>query len=425
RGFFVTRFTVDWHTVPGPWGSNFLVYTFSDRLQRLTYGALPPDILPDVLADTTLCLGDTLTFTAASLPYFNTLWSNGATGTEASFTHPGVYEVKIESSPGCAETAQIILDFCDDDTFHILLPMPFCGGANLETGVPGASYLWSTGATSQSTGVDTTGWYAVQLTMPNGSVYHDSVFVEVHENDLQPALASTPTCHYDSTGIADLTVQTESDSLAYFWSNGATTEDVFNLPEGPFSVSIMDEFGCWAYESSYMPYHTPELNISWGITQPSLSNNDGSIHVTIHDGAAPVTVDWSNGATGPNLSGLAPGCYSFTVTDGNGCALKVEDLCLDSTISQTIEPLGKFLISAYPNPTERSLTFKFSLPVAEVLTLQIVDPMGRAIRTIAEQAHFAVGDYQYQINVHDWPPGVYTILLITDHAVFSQRIVKI
>lgn len=43
--------------------------------------------------------------------------------------------------------------------------------------------------------------------------------------------------------------------------------------------------------------------------------NNGTATATASDGTPPYTYLWSNGATGPNLSSLAPGTYKVTVTD--------------------------------------------------------------------------------------------------------------
>ena len=48
---------------------------------------------------------------------------------------------------------------------------------------------------------------------------------------------------------------------------------------------------------------------------------DGSIDVTASNGIAPYTYIWNDGATTEDRSNLAPGTYTVTVFDDNGCAL--------------------------------------------------------------------------------------------------------
>jgi gliding motility-associated-like protein len=48
--------------------------------------------------------------------------------------------------------------------------------------------------------------------------------------------------------------------------------------------------------------------------------NDGQIDLTITSGTAPFTYSWSNSQSSEDLIGLAPGTYSVSVTDDNGCS---------------------------------------------------------------------------------------------------------
>jgi hypothetical protein len=49
------------------------------------------------------------------------------------------------------------------------------------------------------------------------------------------------------------------------------------------------------------------------------SGTDGSIDLSVSGGTTAYSYSWSNGATTQDITGLAPGIYTVTVTDANGC----------------------------------------------------------------------------------------------------------
>lgn len=51
---------------------------------------------------------------------------------------------------------------------------------------------------------------------------------------------------------------------------------------------------------------------------------DGGISLFIQNGTTPYTVTWSNGQTGPEIGGLAPGAYAYRIADANNCILTGE-----------------------------------------------------------------------------------------------------
>ncbi|MES2620893.1 MAG: T9SS type A sorting domain-containing protein [Bacteroidota bacterium] len=108
----------------------------------------------------------------------------------------------------------------------------------------------------------------------------------------------------------------------YLWSNNATTATVTGLCTGTYSVTVMD--------SVLNPIDT----LSTTITQPALLTvsgsatnaacagvNDGRIIISSSGGTNPYTYSWTNGSTSRNLSSLAPGIYTVTVTDSNACTV--------------------------------------------------------------------------------------------------------
>lgn len=139
------------------------------------------------------------------------------------------------------------------------------------------------------------------------------------------AVVTDVKCYGASTGSIDLTVLNGIAPLSFLWSNGATTEDLADVPAGDYSVTVTDAHQCVAVVNNiHVLQPASGINATAQTTNISaFGANDGSIDLTVTGGVGPYTYLW----TGPNgfssasedISGLAPGTYSVIVTDMNEC----------------------------------------------------------------------------------------------------------
>ena len=133
-------------------------------------------------------------------------------------------------------------------------------------------------------------------------------------------------CVGQASGGVDITVSGGAMPYTFVWDNGppaTTSEDLTSVPPGTYSVTITD-----ASMSSIVagPYTVGQATpITYSETHLDASCNglfDGEIHLTINGGTGPYQVNWNIMVLdGPDLTGLAPGMYTPTIIDANGCGL--------------------------------------------------------------------------------------------------------
>ncbi len=127
-------------------------------------------------------------------------------------------------------------------------------------------------------------------------------------------------CNGQAIGSVDLTVNGGVPPLSYHWSNGATTQDIANLPGGYYRVTVSDASGNCpkAFEFAVAP--TGPIGLGAIVSDMSCPNIvDGAIDLGINNGAGPFTFLWSNGKTSEDIDNLFMGIYTVTVTDVAGC----------------------------------------------------------------------------------------------------------
>lgn len=266
----------------------------------------------------------TATVSGGTTPY-GYAWSTGATTSAISNLAPGDYSVTITDVAGCkvndskrvGSPAQINPQI---SSTNILCNGQNTGQASVTITATGTHfYAWSNGATTSAINNLAAGTYTVTVT--NSASCKETASGTI----TAPAaltLSITPTnlrCNGQNQGQALATAGGGVTPYAYRWSNGATTSSISALAAGNYSLTITDANQCT---------RTQNVNISEPLalqanatftreTSPGARN--GTATATASGGTAPYRFRWNTGASTAALTGLAPGVYTVTVEDANGC----------------------------------------------------------------------------------------------------------
>lgn len=339
---------------------------------EVTYNPTPN---VDLGQDQSICEGDLL-FLDATLPGASYLWSDGSTDPVLTVGAPGTYGVTVDLN-GCSASDAVNVDVTPLPVVDIGPDQTICPGETitLDAAVPGATYLWSNGATSSAITVGTPGVYAVEVTV-NGCTAVDVMTLGNHalpvfnlgpdqiicEGELTVFSTNVPGATYLwNTGSTASSLQT--GAAGTYWldvtTNGCTVRDTIMLAVTPLpSVDLGSDFSLCPGEQAILDATAPGATYLWntGNTGPTLLAGTGaySVEVTVNGcsaddaiviGAHPsaqvdlggdlvlcpgdqVLLDvtqagaaylWQDGSTGPTYQVGSAGMVSVELTDANGC----------------------------------------------------------------------------------------------------------
>jgi hypothetical protein len=183
------------------------------------------------------------------------------------------------------------------------------GTDNLELSIPAwPTHVWGNGSTAESITVTDPGAYTVTVGTGYGHTLQLNYTVEMASADAFEIMQTPVLCAGDSTGAIEVV-------------NLSTNETVFQqteIPGGNFFFPLTIAEGCVIQEEVLIEEPLPFLLVVDSIVPTCFESNDGSAVVHGLDGTVPYTGLNDFGSLA--LTNLAPGVYSDTIADANGCA---------------------------------------------------------------------------------------------------------
>lgn len=249
----------------------------------------------------------------------NYVWSTGEIGASIQPSTPGNYTLTVTGTDnqGCSTTTVAYVTVNPLPTVTITGNTSACTGTSSNLIAGGAeSYVWSSGATTNSITVPTneSGTYAYTVTGTSsaGCTSTAQTEVTVHPRPVVTISGNNVFCSGSSTTF------TATGASTYLWSTGSTADALTVTETGTYSVTGSSDYGCTATASrSATKKTTPSVSISGPSTFCLTPGNTFTLEASSNQPS--VSYSWSNNTSGNTLTSDQPGTYSVTATL-DGCS---------------------------------------------------------------------------------------------------------
>jgi len=293
--------------------------------------AINPLPVPIVGPNQVICSGQSATLTASGGVSYN--WNPSGSTSSTITISPSTsttYAVDVIDGFGCQSTAFVNVTVNPLPVSVPLTPVFICGGTfeilNPGSSGPGATYVWSTGATTQTISVNTQGTYVVTITNQFGCSKVSPTTVTVGgqviniNNAISICQGQTATLNPGYTGST------------FLWDNGATSQTITATTSGIYHVTVTDPNGCTGTIGITLNVNIlPVANftpVDVCITQPVAFNDISTVN-----GDSIVSWSWNLGDGNVSFQQNPLHTYStsasypivLTVTSSAGCSSTLAD----------------------------------------------------------------------------------------------------
>jgi hypothetical protein len=267
-------------------------------------------------------------------------WSNSEITASITVNATGSYGVTVTNAAGCSSVVTPVS--ITVNPVQVLSPIVgatnVCVGSSTTYTNSTSGGTWSSdntavAAVNATNGIVSgisTGSATIKYQFVNASGCTSEVTKVVTVNGIQPvSIAASGSTTFCQGGTVTLTAPA---GLNYNWTNGATTQSITVNASGIYGITASNVAGCSTNSSTVAVTVNPAPVASISSTSTALCQGS---NLVLNAPANATTYAWSNGATTQNVLITAPGVYSLTLTDANGCSASAS-----TTIVNGINPVA-------------------------------------------------------------------------------------
>ncbi|MEZ4792877.1 MAG: T9SS type A sorting domain-containing protein, partial [Gelidibacter sp.] len=379
------------------------------------------DPLPTVGAgaDVTINAGESTTLTATGGGTY--VWSTGATTPSISVSPAATttYTVTGTTANGCSASDTVTVTVIEDTvTANAGENRTICNGYSVTlTATGGESYLWSTGATTQSITVSPGNTTTYSVTAFNGTAQDtDDVTVFVNPNPVVNITNGSEVTILEGEYVT----LSATGANTYEWNNGATLPNIAVNPNSTTTYSVTGYINNCSDVKDVVVNVVPQVVAFAGDNQTVCLNETVTLTATGGDEFL-----WSTGETTASISVTPTEDTEYSVTVYNELDYDTAEVMVfvnDCSVIENPEDSETYEFLVYPNPTSGNLNIKIS-GVLMVSSIAMYDLSGKMLfnETISE-ADGELG-FERTLDLSNYSDGLYLLKLVDNQKTITKKIV--